>query len=386
MSGSEVADLHRCPWRWHLRHVRKLARREGEAKPGTIWGTCYHAAIGVLLAERCLRESPEVRGNFHRGPHHADAALAAMAERGIQTTDGLAWRGTERLAADVAEQATAAAEAVDAWLAAAGWRVAVVPLGPGGAPVPGVERRLSVDLPELGVGIDGRVDALLTDPQGRLAWVDHKTVDRWPERGEHLRRDEVAGPGVDLRDDLQARVYDVALNALGLRPARWLHLMRRATTPRPPPISYADKPAHKLHGPSRAKDVETTPELYAAAVAACGKDPAEYAVEIDRAALTRWQAWASVDLHPEARRRTLPILVDAAARAASYLDRDAADVPRHHVAGRHPGSCARCPDRELCVAEERGLTLDAELEIVGRYGPAPDRYPDETHLEGDPDV
>ena len=380
VNGSSVGTLHRCPWQWHLREVRKLQRREGEAKPGTVWGTAYHAAIAALLSERALREHPETLGSFHRGPHHFDAAQAALAERGIAPEDELAWRKTVRVAADVCEEAAAAAEEVDAWLAAAGWRVAVVPLGLGGAMVPAVELRLGADFTAGGVafGGDGRCDTLLVDPRGRLCLVDHKTVDRWPEgAGDALLRDEVSG--VDLRDDFQARFYLDMLEARGIRVDRVLHLVRRATVPRPPPLVY--KPSDKRHGPSRAKDVETTPDLYRAAVIECGKDPEDYAAEIAAAGLVRWQAWATVEINAHARRLTLPVVAAAVQRMDAYSRMAADDVPRHHVAGRHPGSCARCPDRELCVAEARGARLDADLEIEGRYVIATDRYPDATHVD-----
>lgn len=391
VSGSEVVELHRCPWRWHLHHVRRLTRREGEAKPGTVWGTAYHAAVAVLLAARVTEVGDPDRPLLldFASPFDAaeQAALDALAARGIEPDDVLAWRKTTRIARDVCEEAARAAEEVDAWLHAAGWRVAVLPLGAGGAMVPAIECLLGATFTVDGVtfGGDGRSDALMHDPQGRLCLVDHKTVDRWPEKsGASLMGDEVGG-GIDLRDDFQARNYLEILGAMGIRVERVLHLVRRATVPKPPPFAYAV--TDKRHGPSRAKDVETTPDLYRAAVIACGKDPADYAVEIERAAFVRWQAWATVDIHPAARRRTLPIVRDAVERMDAYAPRDSEDVPRHPVAGKHPGSCARCPDRELCILEGRGedSRLDAILEVEGRYVTATDRYPSDTHVDlGDP--
>lgn len=383
LNSSGVADLHRCPWRWHLRTVRKLARPDGQGKPGTLWGTLYHAAIASALSARALSQRPELAASLAAGawvlpPPPAEAALAELAARGIDEDDGILLRRGERRAGDLAAEAAAAAASTEEWLAARGWRPAAWD-GPAG-PVPAIELRLAADLGG-GLALDGRIDALLLDPDGRPAHVDHKSVDRWPERtGEALLAEEVGG-GIDLRDDLQARIYRTMLGALGREPARTLHLIRRAAVPGPPPIAYADKPTHKLHGPSRSKEVESTPELYRAAVIAAGKDPADYADEIARQAGVRWQGWATVEIDPEAKRRTLPILREAAARAADYASRPADEVPRHHVAGRHPHSCARCPDRELCVLEERGRGVDAAEEIAGRYAPAPDRYPDATHTE-----
>lgn len=376
MSHSEIVLLHRCPWRWHLRHVRKVERnRQGDAKPATVWGSCYHAAIAALLFSLALRQRPDLDDPTWMRTDPLEAALAELASKEIDPSDLLAHKGVQRIAGDIAEEAAEAAEQVAAWLEATGWRVAWVRLGGRGSLLPALELRVSVDLEAERVGIDGRVDAILIDPAGRVCLVDHKTVARWPERaGQVLARDEVAG--VDLRDELQARMYATALRELGVRIDRAAHLMRRATIAKPPPIVY--KPTDKRYGPSRAKDVETTPELYRAAVLGVDKDPDAYAEEIEHAARTRWHAWASIDLHPVALRRTLPILRDASTRAAAYALADAEDVPRHHVAGRHAGTCSRCPDRDLCVAEERASKVDAELELVGRYAPAPDRYPQET--------
>lgn len=378
VSGSEVVELHRCPWRWHLHHVRRLTRREGESKPGTVWGTAYHAAIAVLLVARVT----EV-GHLDRpllldfgSPFDAaeQAALDALTERGIEPDDVLAWRKTTRVARDVCEEAARAAEEVDAWLHAAGWRVAVLPLGPGGAMVPAVEVLLGATFTTDGVtfGGDGRADTLMHDPTGALCLVDHKTMDRWPERVPGLSADEVTG--VDLRDDFQARNYVEILAANGIKVDRVLHLVRRASVPKPPPIVY--KPDDKRHGPSRAKDLDTSPDLYRAAVIGCGKNPEDYAAEIERAGLVRWQAWATVEIAPAAQRRTLPIVRDAVQRMNAYASLASEDVPRHPVAGRHPGSCMRCPDRQLCVLEQRNAPrLDVDLEVEGRYVTATDRYP-----------
>lgn len=373
MSHSEVALLHRCPWRWHLRHVRKVERnRQGDAKPATVWGSCYHAAIAALLFSLALRQRPDLDDPTWCQTDPLEAALAELASKEIDPSDLLAHKGVQRIAGEIAEEATEAAEQVARWLESTGWIVAWVSIR-GGPLQPALELRVGVDLER--TGIDGRVDAILIDPVGRWCLVDHKTVARWPERaGQVLSRDEVAG--VDLRDDLQARMYATALRELGVRIDRAAHLMRRATIARPPPIVY--KASDRRHGPSRAKDVETTPELYRAAVLGVGKDLEAYAEEIEHAARTRWHAWASIELHPVALRRTLPILRDASARADAYALADAEEVPRYHVTGRHAGTCSRCPDRDLCVAEERAVKVDAELELVGRYAPAPDRYPQET--------
>lgn len=366
LSRSELATLHRCPWRWHLRHVRRLERsREGDAKPQTVWGTCYHAAIADLLTASANAD----RGSHHLTPDPTGATLMALAAKGIDPDDDLLHKGVARRAGDIAAEAARAASDVVAWLRAAGWRVAWITID--GREVPAVELQIGADLD--GVGVDGRFDCLLISPDGALCLVDHKTLAQWPEAaGDALQRDEVGG--VDLRDDLQARMYVLALESMGVKVDRVLHLIRRACVPAPPPIVY--KPTDRRYGPSRAKNVETTPDLYLAAVVECGKDPADYVEEIARAGSTRWQAWATVQIHPEAQRRTLPILQDAARLADTYAAMSPDDVPRHHVPGgrNRTDSCARCPDRDLCVFEERGLTFDAEEEIVGRYVTAEPRY------------
>jgi hypothetical protein len=417
LSRSEIGTLHRCPWRWHLRHVRRLERScESDAKPQTVWGTCYHAAIAALLVtwargphytildtsgfdsggcggphdlgsmERSLAAWADLDPweTEERGLHVAEvtpdvAAVVALLDKGIDPDDELAHKGVVRRAGDIAAEAAQAAVEVADWLEAEGWRVAWVTIG--GREVPAVELQIGAKFD--GVGVDGRFDCILISPAGDLVLVDHKTLAQWPETaGDALARDEVGG--VDLRDDLQARMYVLALEAMGIRVARVLHLIRRATIAKPPPIVY--KPTDKRHGPSRAKDVETTPDLYRAAVIECGKDPADYAEEIARAGSTRWHAWATVSIHPTAQRRTLPILQDAARLADAYAAMAPDDVPRHHVPGgrNRTDSCARCPDRDLCIAEDRGLESDALDEIMGRYTNAAPRYaPADSDIEPD---
>ena len=426
ISYSQIQRLDRCPWAHHARHVRKLVplRRK---RPPPAWGDAYHVAAAVVWRARALREVDCLFGREVWSDHERiravaeDAALERLRELDVPGLDA------EALAAECAQAAQEACSFVGPE-----WRV----LWLDGSPV--VEARLLVrlgetyrrcdscagsgegdpDAPCVGydLGYDlcrecegGRqvvpVDllcvldlALVHVKTGVVRVVDHKTTTSWPEEvGDALRLDEPLD--LDLRDDLQLRLYVFALRdalrasetvrldaevlTMADDPTEAYHLVRRAT------VGTEPHRTHNGRGPlSRAQQLEATEEQWMTAIRRHGLRVEDYEPQIAQARLRRWQAWAPVEFNEKsldlARREALR----AAEEIARYEGMGPDDVPRRRLPGRwmphRPqrwsgsapktqaeafawSACAACDHRDLCVAEGQSDTALAALVIAAQF-------------------
>lgn len=390
---SGILRQQRCRWAGHAHRVRRL-RVIQPRRPPPLWGNGYHAAAAMCWSIRAAAEKATMWDATAFQPSDGYyPALHAIAEQAGPGVD------VEQLARDCAQAAREACMSVGPE-----WRVMWLD----GEPV--VERKLERDLGlvETSVGwrrvvLDGVLDLGLVRRDGRQRVVDHKTTSSWPERpgeadvGAELR-------GVDLRDDLQTRIYAALLQThlppSGERdvrvpttkghidvtipiPARVeaYHLVRRAEVGRLPPRL-------KRGGLSRAQSVVATEAQWYEAIAAEGQSVDEYRAELARARLVRWQAWAPCEATQATIDSAIRLACEVARQVAEDEQRDPSEIMRSPQSGRwypgrdfgglHPSSdaeafalsgCPACDFRDLCVAEERGdhqaaaLTLAADFEV-----------------------
>lgn len=402
LSYSQILRLRRCPWAWQARHVRRLIPL-GRKRPPPVWGDAYHVAAAVVWGERAQDELISSMwtavGSFDWATTTANAQKAALARLRELDVHGL---DNEALAAEVAQAAVEACRSVGPE-----WRV----LWLDGKPV--VERHLTTPIGTLtdpaDVAIAGRIgtpiphtpvelvtvlDLALVHEDGRVRVVDHKTTTSWPEQvGDTLRPDEDLD--LDLRDDLQVRLYVLALwNFLAAAHAaeheggpcpelriEGAHLVRRATIGREPPLVRGGRL-------SRAVEHEATPEQWETAIRRAHLRVEDYEPQIAQARLRRWQAWAPCEFTPKSLELARKEALQAAADVARYQDLSPDDVPRYRLPGRwmpyRPqrwaglapmspaeafawSACAACDHRELCVAEGQGRAGEAALIIAGEY-------------------
>jgi hypothetical protein len=377
---SGIVTLNRCDFAYHAAEVRKLVPIEPR-RPVPTWGSAYHAAAAV-----CWRWRAEVERSGHWQDGRAlSRTMGLVAALEVCERDRLEDEEADRVARECAQ---AAAEACE-WVGPE-WRVGWLD----GEPI--VERTLRMPLGTLPDGEEavlyGTVDLGLEwrhhkiynggDPRPGRRVVDHKSTASWPERVYEAAEQGPDGEvvGVDLRDDLQTRIYRQLLAANGWEADDAAHLIRRAHAGRPPPRLQRG-------GLSRAQTVEATVEQWRAAIAAGGWDEADYAVQLERARAIRWQAWAPCE-HTEA---SLEGALRIARRAALEVQRlrglAPEDVPRRPTPGRwrpklqwsglHPSTgadafaefgCAACDFREVCLAEERGEVERSELKQLADFG------------------
>lgn len=374
---SGIVTLNRCDWAYHAAEVRKLVPIEPR-RPVPTWGSAYHAAAAV-----CWRWRAEAERSGHwldRPPMSRTLGLVAALE--VCERDRLEDEEADRVARECAQ---AAAEACE-WVGPE-WRVGWLD----GEPI--VECTLRMSLGALPDGEEavlyGTVDLGLVHTARKVqpgyAWrrvVDHKSTASWPERvGEAAEQ----GPdgevvGVDLRDDLQTRIYRQLLKANGWEADDAAHLIRRAHVGRPPPRLQRG-------GLSRAQTVEATVEQWRAAIAAGGWTEAEYAVQLERARQIRWQAWAPCEHTEASLEGALRIARQAALEVQRLRELAPEDVPRRPTPGRwrpklqwsglHPSTgadafaelgCAACDFREVCLAEERREVERSELKQLADFG------------------
>lgn len=398
LSYSQILRLRRCGWAWHARHVRRLVplRRR---RPPPVWGDAYHAAAAAVWRSRALLEWLGLWGDdaYPLDDGHADALLRLheIDEFGLDV---------EALAAEVSQAAVEACRSVGPE-----WQV----LWLDDEPV--VERRLVTPLGEVdGVPVElvTVLDlALVRHSDGRVRVVDHKTTTAWPERvGDALRPDEDLD--LDLRDDLQIRLYVIALagalrfdegacspcggwggggpnngdcgvcGGTGFAPCiEGAHLVRRAHVGTEPPVVRGGRL-------SRAEAIEATPEQWLTAIRRHHLRVEDYEAELARARLLRWQAWAPVQFTPQSLEQARREVLWAAVEVARLSEREADDVPRSHLPGRwmpfRPGrwsgavpkdsaecfawsACAACDWRELCVAEQQGDESAVALLLAGEF-------------------
>lgn len=392
VSYSGILREQRCRWAAHAHRVRRL-RVIQPRRPPPLWGNGYHAAAAEVWTVRAhLEQSGHWLDGRDFGTNQGfSAALAAIEE---QAGPGV---NVEQFARDCAQAA----------------REACVSVGPewsvmwlDGEPV--VERKLEHDLGlvETAVGwrrvvLEGVIDLGLVHRDERRRVTDHKTTSSWPERpgetdvGAELR-------GVDLRDDLQTRIYAALLQAhlppSGERVVRAptigghldvtipipakveaYHLVRRAEVGRTPPRL-------KRGGLSRAQSVVATEEQWHEAIAAEGQSVDEYRAELARARLVRWQAWAPCDATQATIDSAVRLAVEVGRQIAEDEERDPSEIMRSPQPGRwypgrdfgglHPSSdaeaftlsgCPACDFRDLCVAEERGDRQAVELILAADF-------------------
>lgn len=439
LSYSQILRLRRCPWAWQARHVRRLIPL-GRKRPPPVWGDAYHVAAAVVWTERARAEASGWTGRDGCVLNFTSQVLVAARER-LRELDvpGL---DVEALTQEVAQAAVEACRAVGPE-----WRV----LWLDGAPV--VERHLTTPIGEVsssvtrnevrralvgadleerlpdwgrptgtGGGLDRLTDSILYDlaqqapvelvtvpdlalvhEDGRVRVVDHKTTTSWPEQvGDALRPDEDLD--LDLRDDLQVRLYVLAIRyallcaalgetepanvrtpqddrAIALPRIEGAHLVRRATIGREPPLVRGGRL-------SRAADQESTPEQWETAIRRAHLRREDYEPQIAQARLRRWQAWAPCEFTHQSLELARKEALQAAADVARYQDLSPDDVPRFRLPGRwmpyRPqkwaglapmssaeafawSACAACDHRELCVAEGQGRAGEAALIIAGEY-------------------
>jgi hypothetical protein len=437
LSYSQILRLRRCPWAWHARHVRELVPLTRRRAPPA-WGDAYHAAAAEVW---CARARLEQSGHWLDGRDLSESTGLLAATVRLQELDvpGL---DAEALAAEAAQAAVEVCRFVGPE-----WRV----LWLGGEPV--VERHLVVPVGEVsgpervceqcdGDGLESRNStchrcrgsgmstdlpvelvavldlALVHRETGVVRVVDHKSTSSWPEQtGDALHLTDDLD--MDLRDDLQVRLYVLALRhalaaqrrtareeadrcarfggdiaqtsplvidatLLALAPMEGAHLVRRASVGTEPPRL-------KRGSLSRAQNVEATEEQWRRAIRRAGLREEDYEAELARARLTRWHAWAPVDFNARSLEQARREVLWAAEEVARFRDRNADDVPRHHRPGRwqpsrpqkwaglHPktgaeahhwDACQACDHRELCEAELRGE--DSALVALAEFAHADD--------------
>lgn len=365
VSYSKGLRVQRCKYAFALGHNRRLHRIQPR-RPPPLWGNGYHAAAAEVWRHRAERErvgrwSDRVRLGADRGVAAAVAELTEHAGPGVDV---------ESLARDCAQ----AAREVCEWVGPE-WSVSWLD----GEPV--VERHLERVIGSVNgrlVILEGVLDLTLTHARrlGRVRVTDHKTTSSWPERaGEALPGEDLQG--LDLRDDLQTRIYAALLGGITERvQLEAAHLVRRAEVGRPPPMLKRGRAL------SRAQSVTATPAQWREALEREGLHPEDYQAELSRARLVRWQAWAPCDLTPQSIDSACKWALSVAAEI-DQIERAGLDLeqitrspqpgrwfPGRDWGGLHPSSeaesfalsgCPACDFRELCIARERGDTAAADL-------------------------
>jgi hypothetical protein len=241
--------------------------------------------------------------------------------------------------------------------------------------------------------------ALVHRDTGVVRVVDHKTTSSWPEDLGDAPAPGADLVGLDLRDDLQVRLYVWALaraleDADAMAVARGVqlrrkpapiieggHLVRRASVGEEPPVL-------KRGSLSRAQTIEATEEQWLRAIRRHGLRVEDYEAELARARLIRWHAWAPCEFTPRSLELARREALQAAEDVARYGALEADDVPRFRLPGRWQPSrpqkwsglapktgaeafawsaCAACDHRDLCVAEAQGHDEEAELVRAGQF-------------------
>lgn len=393
VSYSGILREQRCRWAGHAHRARRL-RVIQPRRPPPLWGNGYHAAAAEVWS---LRAEFERSGHWRDGRDLGQAVGLASAAAAVEEQAGPGV-DVEQMARDCAQAAREACVSVGSE-----WRVMWLD----GEPV--VERKLERDLGliETAVGwrrvvLEGVLDLGLDHRDGRRRVTDHKTTSSWPERsgetdvGAELR-------GVDLRDDLQTRIYAALLqghlppdgertlqvptaggqhiNMAVPIPAKVeaYHLVRRAEVGRPPPRL-------KRGGLSRAQAVIATEAQWYEAIATEGQSVDEYRAELARARLVRWQAWAPCDTTQATIDSAVRLALEIGRQIAEDEERDPSEIMRSPQPGRwypgrdfgglHPSSdaeafalsgCPACDFRDLCIAEERGDHTAAALHLAADF-------------------
>lgn len=424
LSYSQIQRLDRCPWAWHARHVRGLVPlRRRRAPP--VWGDAYHAAAAAVWRSRA---SLEQSGHWLDGRDLVESgrldALAKLREVDVPGLDN------EALAAEASQAAQEACRFVGPE-----WRV----LWLDGEPV--VERRLVVRLGEVWTmargphdersGAPWRADldeprlipvelvavldlALVHVTSGVVRVVDHKTTTSWPEEvGDALKPNEELD--LDLRDDLQVRLYVLALRDELIRVGQCRQVERTYRVPRVDGTTFdvtLDVPVVDVEGwhlvrhasigtephltrggrgpLTRAADHAATEEQWMTAIRRHGLRAEDYEPQIAQARLRRWQAWAPSEFTPRSLELARREALRAAEDVARYRDLEPDDAPRRRLPGRwqphRPGrwsgsapktgaeafswaACAACDHRELCVAEAQGDDAHAALVLAAEFAP-----------------
>ncbi len=365
-------------------------------RPPPPWGDAYHAAAAVVWTERARDESCGLE-RLSKGwdTLEGDARKAAAAKL---TALGLPGLDVDAVADECSKAAVDVCRSVGPE-----WRVAWLD----GAPI--VEREIVVNVGNRnapasdehfahtgcfteGVAVDLVVviDLCLEHVEtGRYRVVDHKSTGSWPEEtGEALTQGEDL-VGLDLRDDLQVRLYVAALRRMGLEVHEGGHMVRFA--------GIADEPAVLKRGSlSRAQSLRSSPDAWRRAIRRAGLREEDYQAEIARSSLVRWHAYAPAEFTDASVESAVRQVLEEAEDILRRGD-EPTDHPRRHVPGRwqpyrqgrwtglHPATgaeafayscCAACDYRDLCVAEEQGRTEDAELVQQGQfeYRPIPENH------------
>ena len=403
LSYTQIQRLRRCPWAWHARHVRGLVplRRR---RPPPAWGDAYHAAAAAVWRWRAVAEQS---GHWLDGRDMPTTLGLADAAAKLATMD-LVGVDEEALAREAAQAAVEVCASVGPE-----WRV----LWLDGAPV--VEREITVPIgrvvcpkchghncPHCGGSGMIEVDllcvldlALVHRDTGVVRVVDHKTTSSWPEDLGDAPAPGADLVGLDLRDDLQVRLYVWALRQaledadamavargvqLRRKPAPVIeggHLVRRASVGEEPPVL-------KRGSLSRAQTIEATEEQWLRAIRRHGLRVEDYEAELARARLIRWHAWAPCEFTPRSLELARREALQAAEDVARYGALEADDVPRFRLPGRWQPSrpqkwsglapktgaevfawsaCAACDHRDLCVAEAQGHDEEAALIRAGQF-------------------
>lgn len=364
-------------------------------RPPPPWGDAYHAAAAVVWG---LRAHEEHLARFSCGAEcerwWIDVQDAArVAARAKLTALGLPGLDVDTVADECAKAAVEVCRSIGPE-----WRVAWLD----GAPI--VEREIVVevgpitswnhfhDQPEVDAEVDLVVviDLCLQHVEtGRYRVVDHKSTGSWPEEtGEALTQGEDL-VGLDLRDDLQVRLYVAALRRMGLEVHEGGHMVRFA--------GIADEPAVLKRGSlSRAQSLRSSPDAWRRAIRRAGLREEDYQAEIARSSLVRWHAYAPAEFTDASVESAVRQVIEEAEDILRRGD-EPTDHPRRHVPGRwqphrqgrwtglYPATgaesfayscCAACDYRDLCVAEEQGRTEDAELVKLGQfeYRPIPENH------------
>lgn len=364
VSYSKGLRVQRCQYAFALGHNLRLHRIQPR-RPPPLWGNGYHAAAAEVWKARAHEEA-----GLCEVPWAERQELAQRAASRVLVEQAGPGIDVESLARDCAQ----AAREVCEWVGPE-WEVCWLD----GEPV--VERHLEREIGTINgrqVILEGVLDLGLVHARqlGRVRVTDHKTTSSWPERaGEALPGEDLQG--LDLRDDLQTRVYGALLGGVSERvQIEAAHLVRRADVGRPP------AKLQRGRGLSRAQSVTATEAQWRDALEREGLDPDEYQAELARARLVRWQAWAPCDLTPTS--------IDSACKwalsVAAEIDRieraglDLEQITRSPQPGRwfpgrdwgglHPSSeaesfalsgCPACDYREVCLARERGDKAASDL-------------------------
>lgn len=189
----------------------------------------------------------------------------------------------------------------------------------------------------------GKIDAVAQDSQGRVWLMDHKTFSRIPDENFRFANQQVL-------------LYAWAMPQAGFpKPDGMLWDYIRS---KPPAIPHELKSG----GLSKAKSIDTTPEVYLEKIHELGLDPADYEDILSKLEANEESFYRRI-YTPIRESMIYPVVADLLETAKEI--QALAGVSKARSLDRH---CSYCSFRSLCQTELQGL--DTEYILKAEYQPS----------------